>query len=124
MAERHRQADPPDRPGILHYGPFLLDTEHRTLSHGDRVQLLTPKECRLLATFIQHVGHVLTRRYLMKVVWDTEDTDDTRTLEVHVHWLRGKLEADVRSPANLHTVRGVGYVLRPLSAVEPHRRQR
>jgi DNA-binding response OmpR family regulator len=98
---------------VLTYGPFALDVESRTLTRGDVVHALTPKECRLLATFIAHVGQVLTRQYLMKEVWDTDFAADTRTLEVHVHWIRSKLEDDVRTPSYLHTVRGVGYILRP-----------
>jgi DNA-binding response OmpR family regulator len=90
-----------------------LDLETRTLHRGDRSYHMTPKECRLLATFITHEGQVLTRQFLMKEVWDTEFVADTRTLEVHIHWLRRKIEADRGGPRLLHTVRGVGYVLRP-----------
>ncbi len=116
MAEDRHPAAPGETAEVLCYGPFTLDLQQRLLRRGENVHVLTPKECQLLTTFIRHVGHVLTRKYLMKVVWDTEEVDDTRTLEVHVHWLRRKLEADVSRPALLHTVRGVGYVLRPLPA--------
>ena len=48
----------------------------------------------------------------MREVWQTDFVADTRTLEVHVHWLRQKIEANRSSPTYIHTVRGVGYVLR------------
>ncbi len=71
---------------------------------------LTPKECRLLQAFIEYRGQVLTRQFLMKEVWQTDFVADTRTLEVHVHWLRKKLSRE--GPVFIRTVRGVGYVLR------------
>ena len=98
----------------MRYGPFVLDLATRTLIRDRARSKLTPKECRLLATFIAHEGQVLTRRFLMKEVWDTNFIADTRTLEVHVHWLRRKLEGNSGRPTYLHTVRGVGYILRPI----------
>jgi len=49
----------------------------------------------------------------MREVWDTEYTGDTRTVEVHVHWLRRKIEDDPSNPRYIHTVRGVGYWFEP-----------
>jgi DNA-binding response OmpR family regulator len=94
-------------------GPITLDHENRILYRGDIEHRLTPKESFLLLTFLRHRGQVLTRQYLMKEVWETDYIADTRTLEVHVHWLRAKIENDRRRPDLLHTVRGVGYVFRP-----------
>jgi DNA-binding response OmpR family regulator len=61
---------------------------------------------------MRHPGKVLTREFLMKQVWDTDFVDDTRTLDVHVHWVREAIEEDTSSPQYLHTVRGVGYCFR------------
>lgn len=116
MAEAGARTGEDEAPPILVYGQFTLDVERRILRQGQHSYSLTPKECQLLSTFIRHVGQVLSRRYLMKVVWDIDQATDTRTLEVHIHWLRRKLETDVRRPLYLHTVRGVGYVLRSLPA--------
>lgn len=94
-------------------GPITLDPENRVLYRDNEEHRLTPKEASLLLTFLRHRGEVLTRQFLMKTVWDTDFIADTRTLEVHVHWLRAKIERDGRKPSLLHTVRGVGYVFRP-----------
>jgi DNA-binding response OmpR family regulator len=99
--------------GRIACGPIALDPDDRTLYRGEARYTLTPKECRLLLTFLQHKGQVLTRQFLMKEVWETDFIADTRTLEVHVHWLRNKIETDGRNPDYLHTVRGVGYVFQP-----------
>jgi DNA-binding response OmpR family regulator len=72
---------------------------------------LTPKECRLLATLMQHAGQILTREFLMQEVWDTHYTGDTRTVEVHIAWLRKKIEEDTSNPQRILTVRGAGYML-------------
>jgi DNA-binding response OmpR family regulator len=99
--------------GRIACGTITLDPDERLLFRGDDVFPLTPKECRLLLTFLQHRGEVLTRQFLMKEVWETDFIADTRTLEVHVHWLRNKIETDGRNPNYLHTVRGVGYMFEP-----------
>lgn len=99
--------------GLVSCGPLALDPDERVLYNGDTEHRLTPKECRLLLTFLQHRGEVLTRQFLMKEVWETDYIADTRTLEVHVHWLRNKIEFTGRSPTFLHTVRGIGYVFQP-----------
>ena len=99
----------------LRHGHIELDVAARQLSSGDTLHHLTPKECRLLEIFLGHVGQVLTRQYLMKEVWLTDYIADTRTLEVHVHWLRQKIEAQGR-PRLIHTIRSVGYVLRAADA--------
>jgi len=59
---------------------------------------------------MQHAGQVLTREFLMQEVWDTHYTGDTRTVEVHIAWLRRKIEEDTGSPQRILTVRGVGYM--------------
>ena len=96
-------------------GPIALDVENRTLYRSGEQYHLTPKECSLLETFLLHQGQVLTRQFLMKEVWQTDYVADTRTLEVHVHWLRQKIEDNRSSPSFIHTVRGVGYILRRVS---------
>lgn len=98
----------------LRCADLVLEISTRLLTKGNgKPQRLTPKECRLLATFIRNRGQVLSREFLMQEVWETEYVGDTRTLEVHVSWLRAKIEDDRSSPRYLHTVRGVGYWFEP-----------
>lgn len=98
----------------LECADLALDLSTRYLTKGNGgPQRLTPKLCRLLATFIRNRGQVLTREFLMQEVWETKYYGDTRTLEVHVSWLRAKIEDDRASPRYLHTVRGVGYWFDP-----------
>ncbi len=93
----------------LRGGPLVLDPDSRTLYNGNQSVHLRPKEVLLLALFLQNPGKVLSRQELMKQVWETEYLGDTRTLSVHVRWLREKIEDDPSQPQFLRTVRGVGY---------------
>jgi DNA-binding response OmpR family regulator len=73
------------------------------------IHRLTPKQAELLRVFMVHAGQTLTRKFLMATVWKTDYMGDTRTLDVHVRWLRERIEDDPSSPQYLRTVRGVGY---------------
>jgi DNA-binding response OmpR family regulator len=90
-------------------GDLALDPDRGTLQKGERAMQLRPKECALLALFMRNRGKVLRRPEIMQKVWDTDYLDDTRTLNVHVCWLRAKIEDDPHHPCYLRTVRGVGY---------------
>lgn len=111
MAKKKSKRPAKSRPsGKLRAGAFLLDLDRRTLTKGEADDSsLTPKECALLAAFISKPGEVLTRQFLMKEIWDTDYMGDTRTLDVHIRWLREKIEDDPSAPAYIQTVRGVGY---------------
>ena len=63
----------------------------------------------LLLLFMQSPGHVVSRRTILEEVWHTSYMGDTRTLDVHVRWLREKVEEDPGQPRYIQTVRGVGY---------------
>jgi DNA-binding response OmpR family regulator len=97
----------PDR-GIR-LGGLVLDPDTRTLRQGETTVHLRPKEAELLALFMRNPGQVLSRRQIMAEVWDTDYLEDTRTLNVHVCWLRAKIEAEPGVQCRLRTVRGVGY---------------
>jgi len=90
-------------------GPLALDPDTRTLRKGETVMALRPKEAALLALFMCNQGKVLSRLEITKQVWETDYVGDTRTLSVHVRWLRQKIEDDPSAPRFLRTVRGVGY---------------
>jgi DNA-binding response OmpR family regulator len=94
---------------ILQAGALALNLQTRCVCRGSAVYRLTPKQASLLEVFMRHPGQVLTRKFLMETVWDTDYLGDTRTLDVHVRWLRERIEEDPGTPQNLRTVRGVGY---------------
>lgn len=91
--------------------PLKLDPVSRRL-WVDAVEFrLTPKQCDLMTLFMRHPNEVITRKTLMEIVWDTDYLGDTRTLDVHIHWLRGMLKSVDVVPPLLETVRGRGYRL-------------
>ncbi len=90
-------------------GEVVFNVKRRSVTMGERESHLTPKQARLLELFMRHPGEVLSRKFIMKQVWETDFVDDTRTLDVHIHWVRQAIEHDTGTPKYLHTVRGVGY---------------
>ena len=102
---------PGDGSDLIHAGPISLDVEKRTVQCEGRQARLTPRLLRLLKTLIKHKGEVVERKALFSQVWETNYTADTRTLDVHISWLRQAIEADPDTPQLLTTVRGVGYRL-------------
>jgi len=93
----------------LRAGDLVFHVLERTVYRGGRAVRLTPKQARLLETFMRHPGEVLSRRFLMKHVWNTDYLGDTRTLDVHIRWVRQAIEENPSRPVLLRTVRGVGY---------------
>ena len=83
-------------------------TEGVLRKHTDELYL-NPKLSKLLQLFMQQPGEVLTRKFLMQQVWDTSYLGDTRTLDVHIRWLREAIEDDPTDPVYLRTVRRQGY---------------
>lgn len=98
-----------DEGETLQTGRITLNLGTRRVNSGSKERRLNPKEFELLKVFMRSPGRVLSRRFLMKKVWKTDYMGDTRTLDVHIHWLRKKIEENPRFPVYLHTVRGVGY---------------
>jgi DNA-binding response OmpR family regulator len=94
---------------VLQVGDVALNLKQRSVVCNKRESNLTPKQARLLEVFMHHPDEILTRAFLMKQVWDTDYLGDTRTLEVHIHWLRKAIEEDPGSPVHLRTIRRVGY---------------
>lgn len=100
----------PDNAGeVLSVDRLVLNLNTHLLRVGRAEHRLTPMKARLLEEFLRHPGETLSREYLMKRVWQTDYTGDTRTIEVHVRWLRQLIEVDAAQPKLLKTVRGVGY---------------
>jgi DNA-binding response OmpR family regulator len=96
---------------VLQAGPITLDLESNQVFINDRQVQLTPKLADLLKIMMRRHGEVLERKELFATVWQTEYTGDTRTLDVHVSWLRKALEENPRKPRFIKTVRGIGYRL-------------
>ncbi len=90
-------------------GPLSLDPDARTVWKRGEAKHLRPKETALLKMFMSHPGQVLSREELIKEVWETDYMGDTRTLSVHVRWVREKIEDNPSEPKYLRTIRGVGY---------------
>jgi DNA-binding response OmpR family regulator len=99
------------REEVLTFGPFEMNVPRRILiAHGEEKQL-TPKQAQLVGLFLRNPDQTIDRKRIMSEVWDTEYIGDTRTLDVHIRWLRKVMEVDSKKPRYLKTVRGVGYRL-------------
>lgn len=96
---------------VVEIGPICLDLERKRVQSEDREAKLTPRLTLLLKTLMKKHGEVLEREWLFREVWNTEYTGDTRTLDVHISWLRSAIEEDPSNPELLKTIRGVGYRL-------------
>jgi len=101
---------PKDMPLRLQADDVVVDVGAHRATRNDQLLHLKPREFDLLAYFLRNPGQVLTRERLLRNVWGYEYAGDTRTVDVHVRWLRGKIEHDPASPTRIQTVRGVGYV--------------
>jgi DNA-binding response OmpR family regulator len=86
---------------------------------GQGERRMTPKLTALLGQFLRQPGRILSRSELMYNVWHTEYVGDTRTLDVHIRWIRELIESNPAEPQMLRTVRGVGYVFGVLAAGPP-----
>ena len=97
------------RPPVVKAGEFEIDIERHTASRRGTALDLTPKEFDLLAFMMSNKNRVMSRDYLLEKVWGYDFSGDTRTVDVHIRWLRQKIEDDAARPRHLVTVRGVGY---------------
>jgi heavy metal response regulator len=107
LLRRRAEADPT----ILQIGDLSLDSARRTVSRGGERIDLTPREFTLLDYFMRNPGRVLTRTMIAEHVWDYSFDTSTNIIDVYVNYLRKKIDAGQTSKL-LHTVRGVGYVLK------------
>ena len=97
---------------ILQAGPIRLNVAMRTVYSLNGQHHMTPKQCALLQMLMQNHDRVVSRSEIMAAVWETTYMADTRTLDVHIRWLRECIELDPSEPVYLQTVRGKGYRLR------------
>ncbi len=102
---------PSDGQNILKEGPIQLDLDRQVIRCYKREEHVTPRMVELLKMLIKRKGQVLGREHLFSKIWKTDYTEDTRSLDVHINWLRKIIEKDPKKPTLLLTVRGKGYKL-------------
>ncbi len=102
----------PELPRPVPLGRVELDLAGHRLLRDGRVLPVKPKAFELLAFLVRNPGQVFTREQLLERVWGYDYAGESRTVDVHVHWLRTEIEEHPSSPRLIQTVRGVGYVLR------------
>ena len=99
-------------PAVVDLGRVQIDIAgHRLLRDGETLPI-KPKAFELLLFLLRHPGQVFTRDQLLERVWGYDYAGETRTVDVHVHWLRSQIEEEPSAPQFIHTVRGVGYGFR------------
>jgi two-component system alkaline phosphatase synthesis response regulator PhoP len=94
---------------IYQFGDVQVDFRKAEVSKGGQLLEVSAREFKLLKYFIEHRGATLTRDELLNEVWGYNAMPSTRTVDVHVAWLRQKLEANPRRPEFIHTIHGMGY---------------
>ena len=111
LVNRVKALMPGDGNNVINVGPIRLDLEHRRVRCLGKNTKLTPRLITLLQILMDKHGELVEREALFKKVWETNYTGDTRTLDVHISWLRRAIELDPDNPKFLKTIRGVGYRL-------------
>jgi two-component system alkaline phosphatase synthesis response regulator PhoP len=101
------------RSARFHFGTVDVDFQKGEVRKNGRTISLAGKELELLHYLVDHRGRVVSRDELMESVWEYQAGVSSRTIDVHVAWLRQKLEDTPQNPAHIHTVRGVGYRFSP-----------
>jgi DNA-binding response OmpR family regulator len=109
VLRRAAEETTPDLTGTISGAGIVLDAErHEVVVDANPVEL-SPKEFDLLAYLMRHAGRVRARADILQAVWGESEYVDERTVDVHIRWLRKKIEQDPAQPERLVTVRGVGY---------------
>ncbi len=101
--------DEDNLPKILTFDNLIINRTRREIKLDNQVVAFKPKEYELLTFMAQHRGQVLTREFILERVWGWDFIGDSRTVDVHIRWLREKIEAVPAKPHRIITVRGAGY---------------
>jgi len=107
--EELAKSAPENEHQTLGFGNLIIDLTRREVTLDGRPLHLKPKEYELLEFFASHRGQMLSREFVLERVWGWDYIGDTRTVDVHVRWLRQKIERDAGEPERIITVRGGGY---------------
>lgn len=99
-----------DEPKSLNFGDLTIDLERREISKSGVVIEVNPKEFDLLLFMVQNKGKALSRDRILEQVWGWNFIGESRTVDVHIRWLRQKIEEDPSAPKRIVTVRGSGYM--------------
>ena len=103
------QAEVHEEKRVIRVHDLEVNCQNRTVVLGGQPVRLTAKEFDLLQLLITHRGKVYSREALLETVWKYDYMGDMRTVDVHIRWLREKIEDDPSDPKRIVTVRGVGY---------------
>jgi DNA-binding response OmpR family regulator len=106
---RRAETVPSAETEVLMAGDLQVDLRRREASRGGQALPLRPKEFDLLIFFLRNRGRAFTRDQLLNQIWGYDFVGDTRTVDVHIRWLRQKIEDVPAKPSRVITVRGVGY---------------
>ena len=109
MLRRPRTGAGQSQPERIVAGDLELDLSSHTLKRGGEAVALKPRAFELLALLMSHRGRVFTRDQVLERLWGMDFIGDARTVDVHVRWIREKIEKDAGRPTRIVTVRGVGY---------------
>jgi DNA-binding response OmpR family regulator len=123
LVNRVKQLLPLQNDDAVTVGPFQLDADQRRVVCDGRQIQLTPRLVTLLKILMDHPGEVVDREKLFCEAWETNYTGDTRSLDVHMSWLRQAIEDNPRHPKYIKTIRGVGYRLDLDSITRPRPRK-
>ncbi len=114
-AHLRRAEMPQSRPAVsldrVQFGCIVVERDSRKVFRDGREVVLTLKEYDLLDYLLANAGKVMSREVLLDKVWGYEYAGDSRTVDVHIRWLREKVEAEPAIPQHIKTVRGIGYRL-------------
>ncbi|MCK6602148.1 MAG: response regulator transcription factor [Bacteroidetes bacterium] len=106
---RRRNSQPQDGDGVFQFGSLYFNFKKGQIRKSGKPVELTAQEFRLLQYLVTHPGLVISRDELLKEVWGLDASLTTRTVDVHMSWLRQKLEENPKFPARILTVHGLGY---------------
>lgn len=107
--EMEKNSDSEPKHKTFKFDNLTINLTRREVTLNNEPIQLKPKEYELLLFFAEHKGHMLSREFVLERVWGWDFIGDSRTVDVHVRWLRQKIEADSSNPTRIVTVRGGGY---------------
>jgi two-component system OmpR family response regulator len=109
MQEELGRSAPENKHETLKFGNLVINVTRQEVTLDNEPLALKPQEYQLLLFFAEHRGQMLSREFILERVWGWDYIGDSRTVDVHVRWLRQKIEEDSSSPTRIITVRGGGY---------------
>ncbi len=109
LREELASLQPEPKQSLLQFGDLVINRTRQEVTLKNKPLPLKPQEYQLLLFFAEHKGQMLSREFILERVWGWDFIGDSRTVDVHVRWLRQKIEQDAGDPKRIVTVRGGGY---------------